>query len=77
MVPFNLWREALIFGLVYSVIIIVPCVVIAIMGTRLINELGRYPSKTPAIQMSVLIPLIITEIVTFAFLLMVCKLRDF
>ena len=53
MIEFDLWRESFIFALVYSVMIIVPCVLIALLGRSMIEKLGRYPTRTPVIQMGV------------------------
>ena len=70
MVEFSLWREAFVFACIYGVIITVPCIIVAIIGSKMLEQLGRYPSKTPAIQMSIIWKLIITEIITFVLLLM-------
>ena len=70
MVEFDLWAESLIFGLIYTVIVIVPCVIVAIIGRNMINRLGTYPSQTPAIQMSILIRLVLLEIITFSLLIL-------
>ena len=62
---FNLWWESLIFASVFSGIVILPCVCIAIIGRKMIEQLGLYPSQSPKIQMSVLWQLIIIEVITF------------
>jgi hypothetical protein len=69
MVEFNLWIESLIFGSIFSVIVIIPCVLVTILGKKMIYELGQYPTKTPVIQMSILFQLIVVEILTFICLL--------
>jgi len=69
MVEFNLWGESFIFAVIFAFIILVPCVLVAFIGTRMIDRLGRYPTKTPVIQMSILVPLVAIEIVTFALML--------
>ncbi|MDP8213359.1 MAG: hypothetical protein P9X22_08770 [Candidatus Zapsychrus exili] len=65
MVEFNLWSESFIFSAMFSVIIIIPCIIIAALGKRTIESMGRYPSKTPTIQMGILIQLVVVEIITF------------
>ena len=65
MVPFELWGVSLIFCSIYAVIIIVPCVITANIGRRMIDELGHWPSKTPAIQMKFFWKLVVLEILTF------------
>jgi len=65
MISFDLWSESLIFSSIYAVIIIVPCILVAIIGRRMIQQLGQYPSRTPMIQMSVFWQLVTIEIITF------------
>lgn len=47
---FKFWHEALIFVLIYSVLVLVPCYFIAAFGSKMINELGNFPTKSDAIQ---------------------------
>lgn len=65
MVAFDLWSESFIFIGFFAVIVIIPCVIVTLIGRGLINRLGQYPSKTPVIQLSIIIPLILTELFTF------------
>lgn len=60
----GMWFESFIFIGIVLVIIGIPCAAIAILGYRMIERLGRYPSKTPAIQMSIFWKLIVIEIVS-------------
>lgn len=69
MVVFNLWAESFIFCSVYAILVLVPCILVAIMGKNMINKLGQYPSRTPAIQMGVFLRLISLEVVTFGLLI--------
>ena len=69
MVEFNLWMESFKFGIVYSIIIIIPCIFAALIGYKLINQLGRYPSQSPAIHMSIFLKFTVLELFTFAFLI--------
>ena len=69
MIPFNLWTESFIFASVYAVIILVPCVLVAWIGRKMIRQLGQYPSKTPAIQMSIFIQLVAIEVATFTLMI--------
>lgn len=68
MMPFD-WGAGLQFAAVYALIIIFPCVVIAVMGRGLINRLGKNPSNAPVIQMSALWWLVLLEVSTFACLI--------
>ena len=39
MIRFDLWIEAIIFGGIYSIIIIIPCVIIAFMGRAVSTDI--------------------------------------
>jgi len=65
MVVFNFWTESIIFLLVFTVIIVVPCVFVALLGKKMIDRLGQFPSQAPVIQMGVLLKLAVIEMVTF------------
>ncbi len=69
MLPFNLWGESFIFCSVYTILIAIPCVLVTIFGREMIEQLGRYPTKTPIIQMSIFWKLVVTEVVTFTLLI--------
>ena len=64
----------LMFILIFAFIIMVPCIGIAWIGRNLIEQLGRYPSKTPAVQMSILLKLVILEVVSFSLILLFFKM---
>lgn len=69
MIPFDLWTESFIFASIYSVLILVPCVLVAFLGRKMVNQLGHYPTKTPAIQMSIFFQLVVIEVITFTLML--------
>lgn len=60
---------ALIFLVIFYALMLLPCVGIGWLGWDLLWKLGHYPSKTPAIQMSVLFKLVVLEIVSMTLLL--------
>ncbi len=64
---------ALIFIGIFFVLMLIPTVGIAWIGWRLIERLGRYPSKTPAIQLSVVFKLVVVEVVSMTLLLVFFK----
>lgn len=68
MVAFDLWGESFIFALIFSVIILIPCLVICILGRKMIIQLSYYPSQAPRILMSICAQFFLTAIVTFALL---------
>jgi F0F1-type ATP synthase membrane subunit c/vacuolar-type H+-ATPase subunit K len=49
-------------------VVCVPCIGIAILGFNLMEKMGRYPSKTPAFQISTFLKLAILEIIAFGML---------
>lgn len=51
----------------------IPCIVIAWLGSKYIGQLGRFPSKTAAIQMSLCLKLVVIEVASFTFILMLFK----
>ncbi|OGX24728.1 MAG: hypothetical protein A3D10_06835 [Omnitrophica WOR_2 bacterium RIFCSPHIGHO2_02_FULL_48_11] len=65
---------AFIFIIIFIVLMGIPCVGVAWIGTRLINQLGRYPSRTPAIQLSVVLKLVVLEVVSWTLLLLFFKI---
>ena len=60
---------ALIFIVIFWFLLLVPCIGAGWLGYKLIDKLGRYPSKTPAIQTGILLKLVVVEVVSFAMLL--------
>ena len=65
---FTHWYEALIFILVFSAIVGVPCFAVAVIGTRMVNELGNFPTKAAQIQSGASWKVLIIAIVSFFFL---------
>lgn len=65
MVEFTMWYEALIFFLIFATIVLVPCVLCALLGLKMIDRLSMYPSKTPVISLKIFIPLLLIEAATF------------
>ena len=63
-----------IFTGIFLVLIAIPCIGVAWLGTKMINQLGRYPSKTPAIQLSVVLKLTVLEIGSWTMLLLFFKI---
>jgi len=69
MVIFDLWTESLIFTAIYAALVIVPCFLIAMIGRKMIERLGQYPSQAPAIQLSIFLKLVVIEIISFTCLI--------
>ena len=67
---FRYWTEGLIFIAAFFVVIAIPCFGVAMMGTKLINDLGNFPSKSASFQMAMIWKLIGLMIVSFVFLVL-------
>ena len=44
------WQEALTFILWFSTIIALPCFGVAVIGTRMVNDMGNFPTKAAQIE---------------------------
>ncbi|MFA5088365.1 MAG: hypothetical protein WC552_04960 [Candidatus Omnitrophota bacterium] len=64
---------ALLFIIIFSVLMAIPCFGVAWLGVRYINKLGNYPSKTPQIQVDIVIKLVFLEMVSFTLILLFFK----
>ena len=64
---------AALFILIFFVLILIPSLSVGWLGYKLIDRLGRYPSRTPAIQLSVLVKLVVVEVVSLTLLLLLFK----
>ena len=49
---FKYWFQGLIMISVFWVIIAIPCFVVAFWGSKMINDLGNFPTKSAKIQVS-------------------------
>ena len=65
---FHYWYEGLLFVSFFAVIIGLPCYFVTLFGTKMINDLGNFPTKTAKIQTSILWKVLIVEIVSFMML---------
>jgi hypothetical protein len=65
---------AIFFIMIFYILMLIPCIGIGWIGYKLITNLGRYPSKTPAIQMSILFQLVVVEVASLTFLLAFFKI---
>ncbi len=70
--------EIITTGLMLTAIVFVvigtPCALIAWIGSGMLRQLAYFPSKTPAIQMSVLFKLIVIEMATFTMLIILFRI---
>jgi len=63
-----------VFVLIFGAIMLIPCAAVAWLGYHAIAKIGQYPSKTPAIQMGVLLKLVVIEVVSFTLILAFFKI---
>ena len=66
---FKYWVQGLIIISVFWVIIAIPCVIVAIWGSKMINDLGNFPTKSVQILMSAGWKIFLAEIVSFVLLI--------
>jgi len=60
---------ALILTGTFFIVITLPCVGVGILGWKLARRIAHYPSKTPAIQLSILLKLVLLEFISLSLLL--------
>ncbi len=65
---FQYWREGWAFIATMLFIVGSPCVAVAVLGTKLIDHIGRFPTKSAQLQMGVCIQLLVVEIISFLML---------
>ena len=61
MEKFNLYTEALIFISIFTVIILVPCYLVFLIGRQMMDETGQYPTRAPIIQAKAILKLLVVE----------------
>lgn len=62
---FRYWYEGFLFILFFIFIIGLPCFFVSYLGTKMINDLGNFPTKTAKIQVGILWKLLIVEVFSF------------
>ena len=65
---FQYWHEGFIFIGMFIVMVGVPCFFTALLGTKLIERLGNYPSRSAKLQMGICVQLLLVEIFGFMML---------
>ena len=65
---FQYWTEGLIFIGLMLFVVGVPCVAVAVLGTKLIDHIVQYPTKSARLQMGVCVQLLVIEILSFLLL---------
>ncbi len=65
---FQYWREGWVFIAAMLFVVGIPCIAVAVLGTKLIDHIGRFPTKSAQLQMGVCIQLLFVEIFSFLML---------
>jgi len=65
---FRYWYEGILFVSFFTLIVGLPCFFVAVLGSKMINDLGNFPTKTAKIQVNVLWKLFIVEVISFGIL---------
>jgi hypothetical protein len=63
---FEYWNEGVIFIGLFLAMVGIPCFFTAILGVRLIDRIGQYPSRSTRFQLGICIQLFCVEILGFA-----------
>lgn len=66
---FSYWHEGLIFSIIFLVVMAVPCVLIAFLGSRLIDNLGQHPTRDVKEHLGMALPLLGAMVLSFGLLL--------
>ena len=66
---FREWLEAFKLIIIFAVLVGVPCFFTAVMGSKMINDLGNFPTKSSQIQKHVSWKVLIVQIISFVLLL--------
>ena len=72
---FRYWYEGILLVSMFGFVVGLPCFFVAFWGSKMINEMGNFPTKAAKIQVGVIWKLLIVEI--FSFMLLVVFLRIF
>ena len=65
---FRYWYEGIIFIVVFGALILVPCFLTMVIGSKMVNDLGNFPTKSAQFQRSACWKVFVVEIVAFFFL---------
>ena len=71
---FQYWTEGLTFIGVMLFVVGVPCVAVAVLGTKLIDHIGQFPTKSGRLQMVICVQLLAVEIFSFLMLALFFKI---
>lgn len=71
---YEYWDAGILLVIGFFILMIIPCVSVAVIGYRMITKLGQYPSKTPEIQMSIWLKLLIIEVFSFGLIYIIYTL---
>ena len=65
---FEYWHEGLVFIGCFFVMVGFPCLMVGLLGPKLIDEIGNWPTRAARAQMKMIIPLLFVEVVSFCML---------
>ncbi len=65
---FTYWYEGFIFIAIFLIVMVIPCVLIAFLGSRLIYQLGQYPTRSVKANMDMALPLLGSMVLSFGLL---------
>ncbi|MBI3602305.1 MAG: hypothetical protein HY209_05370 [Candidatus Omnitrophica bacterium] len=66
---FRLWYEGILFMVSFGLIVGLPCFFVAVLGSKMINDLGYFPTKAAKIQLNMSWKIFMVEVVAFLMLI--------
>jgi hypothetical protein len=67
---FKHWYQGLEIIFMFAVVIGFPCIFTVLFGSKMINDLGNFPSKSAQIQASATWKMLIVEVLSFVLLML-------
>ena len=67
---FRYWTEGLVFICEFLIVIAIPCIGAAWLGSKLINQIGMYPSRAASFQMAIVWKFLLVVAVSFGLMVL-------
>jgi len=59
---FEYWNEGFLFIGLFMIMVGLPCLLTAILGVKLIDRLGQYPTKSAKLQLGICVQLFFVQV---------------
>ena len=68
---FKHWFQGLILVFLFLAMVGIPCFFVSLWGSKMVNDLGNFPTQSAKIQLSASWKILLVEIVSFSILISV------